>query len=110
MLPGFVRALGWRVVAGRPAWFKRLGGTVGMSAIGMFGPGGGWGIPIAPPTLMVTIGGIAAKPRFVAGEVQERELLGVTLSFDHDIVDGAPAARFTARLAELVQGADGLGG
>jgi hypothetical protein len=41
-----------------PLWFKRFGGTVGVSSIGMFGPGGGWGIPIAPPTLMITVGGI----------------------------------------------------
>jgi len=45
-----------------PIWFERFGGTVGMSSIGMFGPGGGWGIPIAPPTLMITIGGIDTKP------------------------------------------------
>jgi pyruvate/2-oxoglutarate dehydrogenase complex dihydrolipoamide acyltransferase (E2) component len=25
--------------------------------------------------------------------------------FDHDVVDGAPAARFTARLAELMESA-----
>jgi hypothetical protein len=45
-----------------PLWFKRFGGTVGMSSIGMFGPGGGWGIPIAPPTLMITVGGMTTKP------------------------------------------------
>jgi hypothetical protein len=31
-------------------------------AIGMLGPGGGWGIPIAHPTLMITVGGIATNP------------------------------------------------
>jgi hypothetical protein len=29
----------------------------------MFGPSGGWGIPIAPPTLMITVGGITTKSR-----------------------------------------------
>jgi pyruvate/2-oxoglutarate dehydrogenase complex dihydrolipoamide acyltransferase (E2) component len=79
-----------------------------MSAIGMFGPGGGWGIPIAPPTLMITVAGIATKPRYVDGSLQPREMLDVTISADHDLVDGAPAARFARRLADLVQRADGL--
>jgi pyruvate/2-oxoglutarate dehydrogenase complex dihydrolipoamide acyltransferase (E2) component len=74
----------------------------------MFGSGGGWGIPIAPPTLMVTVGGISTQPRLVDGELCNREFLSVTLSFDHDVVDGAPAARFSRRLAELVESADGL--
>jgi pyruvate/2-oxoglutarate dehydrogenase complex dihydrolipoamide acyltransferase (E2) component len=91
-----------------PWWIKRYGGTVGMSSIGMFGSNGGWGIPIAPPTLMITLGGIARKPRIIDGSLQERELLAVTISVDHAIVDGAPAARFAARLAGFIESADGL--
>ncbi len=33
----------------------------------------------------------------------------MTLSFDHDIVDGAPAARFARRLKELIESGYGLG-
>ena len=91
-----------------PLWSKRFGGTVGMSSIGMFGPEGGWGIPIAPPTLMITVGGIATKPRYVGGSLQPRKMLDLTISVDHDLVDGAPAARFARRLADLVESADGL--
>jgi pyruvate/2-oxoglutarate dehydrogenase complex dihydrolipoamide acyltransferase (E2) component len=107
-LPRPVRALTWRLVLRNPEWFKRLGGTVGISSVGMFGPAGGWGIPIAPPTLMITVGGIATKPRYVDGELQARELLDLTISVDHEVVDGAPAARFARRLAELIEQADGL--
>jgi len=107
-VPRPIRSLAWRVIMANPWWVKRLGGTVGMSSIGMFGPNGGWGIPIAPATLMITIGGIARKPRIIDGSLQERELLAVTISVDHAIVDGAPAARFAARLAELVESADSL--
>lgn len=32
----------------------------------------------------------------------------MTISFDHDIVDGAPAARFTQRLKELVEECHGI--
>jgi len=87
-----------------PTLFKRLGGTVGLSSIGMFAGGhGGWGIPIAPPTLMITVGGIAIKPRYVNGNLEPRELLDLTISVDHAVVDGGTAARFTRRLGELLE-------
>ena len=39
-----------------------------------------------------------------------REMPAVTLSYDHDVVDGAPAARFSARPAELLEAGHGLAG
>jgi pyruvate/2-oxoglutarate dehydrogenase complex dihydrolipoamide acyltransferase (E2) component len=66
------------------------------------------GYPVAPPTLMITVGGIATKPRYVAGQLQAREMLDLTISVDHEVVDGALAARFARRLAQLVEQADGL--
>ena len=106
-LPGAVRTVAMRAVAGNPFVFRRTGGTVGISAIGMFSHGG-WGIAIASPTLMVTVGGITRKPRFVDGVLCDRELLALTLSFDHTVVDGAPAARFASRLTDLIESASGL--
>nr|WP_255622447.1 2-oxo acid dehydrogenase subunit E2 [Tessaracoccus sp. OS52] len=109
-IPGPLRTALWRSVLGNPRLFKRFGGTVGLSSVGMFGPSGGWGIPIAPPTLMVTVGGIATKPGYVDGELLPRDMLSLTVSVDHAIVDGAPAARFARRLAELLETAEGLTG
>ena len=107
-LPRLVRALPWRAVMANPWLYKRLGGTVAVSSVGMFGSGGGWAIPITPATLMLTLGGISLEPRFVDGVIRERELLSVTVSVDHDIVDGATAARFVGRLRHLVESAEGL--
>lgn len=107
-LPGPVRRLAYRAAALNPHWQKRIGGTVSVTAVGMFGQGGGWGIPIPLYTLNLTLGGIAWKPAVVDGQIVPREMLSVTLSFDHDVVDGAPAARFAARLRRLVEGAEGL--
>jgi pyruvate/2-oxoglutarate dehydrogenase complex dihydrolipoamide acyltransferase (E2) component len=88
---------------------KKNVGTVGVTAVGMFGNGAGWGIPIPPPTtLMVTVGGIAEKPGVVNGTIAIRDYLSLTISFDHDIVDGAPAARFTERLKDLIESGYGL--
>jgi pyruvate/2-oxoglutarate dehydrogenase complex dihydrolipoamide acyltransferase (E2) component len=93
-----------------PRWWKKNVGTVGITAVGMFGNGAGWGIPPAPPTtLMMTVGGIAEKPGVVNGTIAIRDYLSLTLSVNHDIVDGAPAARFTQRLKELIESGYGLG-
>ena len=94
---------------GRPRLWKETIGTVEISAVGMFGNGAGWGIPPAPAaTLMVTVGGIGEKPVVVDGHVAVREYLSLTISFDHNIIDGAPAARFTQSLKELIESGYGL--
>ena len=42
------------------------------------------------------------------GQIAIRDYLSLTISFDHDIIDGAPAARFTQRLKELIESGYGL--
>ncbi len=107
-LPGFLRGLAYRILPLKPRWFKGVAGTVQVTAVGMFGEGGGWGIPVPLYTLNITLGGIATKPGIVDGRIEPREFLAVTLSFDHVIVDGAPAARFVDRLKGLIEGGQGL--
>ncbi len=108
MLPGFIRRFFLGVLFKNPHWLKEMNGTVSMTAVGMFGSGGGWGIPASNHTLQVTLGGIAEKPGVIEGRIEVREYLSVTVSFDHDIVDGAPAARFTQRFKELIERGYGL--
>jgi pyruvate/2-oxoglutarate dehydrogenase complex dihydrolipoamide acyltransferase (E2) component len=108
LLPGFIRRLFLGVLLKNPHLLKEMNGTVSLTAVGMFGTGGGWGIPVPNHTLQVTLGGIAEKPGVVEGRIEIREYLSVTVSFDHDIVDGAPAARFTQRFKELVESGYGL--
>lgn len=71
--------------------------------MGMFGKGAGWAIPLTYHTLDVTLGGIAGKPGVVDGQIAIRVSLCMTLSLEHTIIDGAPAARFCARLKELIE-------
>jgi pyruvate/2-oxoglutarate dehydrogenase complex dihydrolipoamide acyltransferase (E2) component len=107
-LPGFARRSLYRIMSGNPVWMKRTVGTVALTAVGMFGRGGGWGIPIAITPVFVTLGGIAPKPSVVDGQVAVRECLSLTLTFDHDTVDGAPAARFAGALQALLESGAGL--
>lgn len=108
-LPGFLRRFFTRIVFSDPRRWRQLGGTVGVTAVGMFGEGSGWGIPVASPlTLLLTVGSIAEKPGIVDGHIEPREYLSLTMSFDHDIIDGAPAARFASRLKQLIECGYGL--
>lgn len=107
-LPGILRRFFLWILFKNPQLVKDYYGTVLVSSIGMFGTGSGWGIPVPNHTLQLTLGGIGKKPGVVNGRIEVREYLSVTISFDHDVVDGAPAARFMQRLKKLVENGDGL--
>ena len=108
-MPAVIRDLFYWVIRKNPPWFKEYAGTVVVTSVGMFGQGGGWGLGFLPMhTLGLTIGGIAEKPGVREGHIEIREYLNLTISFDHDIVDGAPAARFAQRLKELIESGYGL--
>jgi pyruvate/2-oxoglutarate dehydrogenase complex dihydrolipoamide acyltransferase (E2) component len=98
----------WWLLGRHPRLQKKYGGTVGITAVGMFGKGASWGIPVEYRTLGITLGGIAEKPGVVDGQIVIREYLCMTLSFNHDIIDGAPAARFTQQLIDLIESGYGL--
>ncbi len=108
LLPGFVRVALLGALHRLPRRQQALAGTVGVTAVGMFGAGAGWGIGFQLHTLSVVVGGIARRPIFFQGVLVEREFLQLTVSVDHDIVDGAPAARFVGRLRELLLTGDGI--
>ena len=108
-LPIILFGLFLRIMGRDPRQMKKYVGTVALTSVGMFGKGAGWGIPPGdPPSLWVTVGGIGEKPGVVDGQIAVREYLSLTISFDHDIIDGAPAARFTQRLKELIESGYGL--
>lgn len=108
-LPKFLRnILFWRKLRLDPFFTKKNMGTINVTAIGMFGRGRGWGVPIPIAGLSITIGGISTQPAVVNDNIEFHEFLCLTIMFDHDVVDGAPAARFLNRLKELMESGFGL--
>jgi len=84
-------------------------GTVQVTALGMFAEGGGFAI--APPTLAslaVVVGGISSSPVAVDGHIETLDLIDLTVTIDHNVVDGAPATRFAADLRQLMHRAAAL--
>lgn len=69
-------------------------GKIAVTSVGMFSKEAVWFIPHGSATVLVTVGSISKKVVEIDGRYISREHLCLTVSFDHDIVDGAPAARF----------------
>lgn len=101
-VPGLFRAM--YAVMRRSVRVHRATGTVQVTAVGMFGGGGGFAL--SPPTLAsltVVVGGLSRRPRVVGEDVGIRDVLDLTVTIDHDVVDGAPAARFVADLRRRME-------
>lgn len=107
-LPGPLRRSAIRVAATRPDIAATFGPAVGVTSIGMFAGGWGWAIPLAPLTVIATVGRIADRAVVRDGVVVVRPMLPLTLSFDHAVIDGAPAARFTETLSTLIENGSAL--
>lgn len=78
-------------------------GTVIVTSIGMIGNVNGWAVPYSIHPLCFAIGSIIKKPGVKDDNIEIREFLNMTILIDHDVVDGAPAARFAARLEDLIK-------
>ncbi|HSJ52805.1 MAG TPA: 2-oxo acid dehydrogenase subunit E2, partial [Anaerolineae bacterium] len=60
-----------------PAGIVPTGGTVAVTAVGMFGKHSGWGVTPTVHSLMLIVGGIARKPGLVGDRVEPREMLSL---------------------------------
>ena len=81
-----------------------LTGTVQVTAIGMFAAGGGFAIaPSTLASLTIVVGGLSKRPRVVDEKIAVRDVLDLTVSIDHNLVDGAPATRFGADLRRRME-------
>jgi pyruvate dehydrogenase E2 component (dihydrolipoamide acetyltransferase) len=56
-----------------------------------------------PGCAILGIGRIERRPMFVGEQVVGRERMSLSLTFDHRVVDGAPAARFLQNLGRLIE-------
>lgn len=102
-LPGSVRRVIVRLAGRSPRVAATFGPPVGVTSIGMLTRGWGWAIPLSPLTVIATVGGIVDRPVVHEGRIVARPMLPLTLTFDHAVVDGAPAARFAETLRDLVE-------
>ena len=79
------------------------GGTFTITNLGAYGIDAFTPIINLPECAILGVGRIAPRPAVVDGQLAVRQRLWLSLTFDHRLVDGAPAARFLQRIAQLVE-------
>jgi pyruvate dehydrogenase E2 component (dihydrolipoamide acetyltransferase) len=72
--------------------------NLGMHEIDAFTP-----IINLPETAILGVGRIKARPAVVEGELCLRQTMWLSLTFDHRLVDGGPAARFLQHIRNVIE-------
>jgi len=78
------------------------GGTFTVSNLGMFNVDAFTPIINAPQSGILGVGRILEKPVIYRGEITKRSMLVLSLTFDHRVIDGAPAGAFLQTVADLL--------
>jgi len=97
------RGLTERARTGKATYEDLSGGTFTITNLGMYGVETFVPIINPPETAILGVGAIQERPVVVQGEIKTRPLIHLTLSFDHRVVNGAPAARFMQRLKRILE-------
>lgn len=90
-------------IADKNIHMARKYGKIAVTAVGMYSKEPLWFIPHGTATVLITVGSIEKKVVELNNQFVSREHLCLTVSFDHDIVDGAPASRFMNQLIETIK-------
>ncbi|MEW6265970.1 MAG: dihydrolipoamide acetyltransferase family protein [Thermodesulfobacteriota bacterium] len=99
-----VKDLTSRARAGRLTLDDITRGTFTLSNIGTFGSGYFFATPVInqPESAILGTGAIVDRPVVVDGQIVIRPIMNLSLTFDHRVINGAPAGKFVARLTELL--------
>ncbi|WP_374459815.1 dihydrolipoamide acetyltransferase family protein [Microbacterium sp.] len=102
-LSAAIRALAETARAGKTSPAELAGGTFSLSNIGVFGVDAG--TPILPPgqSGILAVGAVRRQPWEYRGEIALRQLMTLSLSFDHRLVDGAEGATFLKDVADILE-------
>lgn len=81
------------------------GGTFTLTNLGAFGGGWGFGTPIInqPESAILGTGAITDRPVVRQGQIVIRPIMTCSFTFDHRVIDGAPAAKFMVSLTKLLE-------
>jgi len=102
-LAGEIEKLAEKARAGQLALEEVHGSTFTVTNVGAIG--GLFATPIInlPEVAILGVYKIVKRPVFREGKVEVRDMMYLSLTFDHRVVDGAYAARFTTRVIETIQ-------
>jgi len=103
-----VRALVEKARVGKLMPDDVSGGTFTLTNLGAFGGGWGFGTPIInqPQSAILGTGAITDRPVVRQGQIVIRPIMTYSFTFDHRVVDGAPAGIFMAQVTQLLENPD----
>jgi len=108
-LPPLLRRALFGQMPKNPRFVQKTMGTIVVSAVGMFLPHhAAWAVGQSNHTISIWVGSTVERICRIRGELVPRTFGCISIDIDHDIIDGAPAARFTASLVEMIENASVL--
>lgn len=104
-LPKAVVMVLFRFILKNHRLVKKHSGTAFVTSVSMFSNTPGYVVPYAggPKAVSFAVGTVAKKPVVRKNEIEIREIVNLTAVFNHDLIDGAPAARFINRLRKYIE-------
>ncbi len=102
-LAGETADLAERARSNRLSPDELLGGTFTITNLGTLDVDGFTPIINPPQSAILGVGRIVPRPVVADGEIAVRYMVTLSLSFDHRIVDGAPAAQFLQALKQAIE-------
>jgi pyruvate dehydrogenase E2 component (dihydrolipoamide acetyltransferase) len=98
-----VRELAERARARRLKPEEYTGATFSVSNLGMFGIDEFTAVINPPEGAILAVGAMQPKPVVREGEVVVRQLMRVTMSCDHRVIDGATGAKFLQTFKKILE-------
>jgi len=98
-----INSLAERAIKGRSLPDELSGGTFTITNLGAYEIDAFTPLINPPECAILGVGRIVSKPVGLNGQIVLRETLALSLSFDHRLVDGAPAAKFLQRVKQLIE-------
>lgn len=98
-----ILALAERAIKGRSQPDDLSGGTFSVTNLGAYEIDAFTPLVNPPECAILGVGRIVPKPVGLNGQIVLRDMLALSLSFDHRLVDGAPAAKFLQRVKQLIE-------
>ena len=108
------RDLAKKAREGRTSYEEVTGGTFTITNLGSYGIDAFTPIINAPQVGILGVGRVVEKPVVYEGEITKRAMMFLSLTFDHRVIDGAPAAEFLRTVKDHLEdpwwmvAADGL--
>ena len=103
IFPAFIRRLMWHFILKTPKIANKTMGSVSITPIGMMGSVRGLFLHTSIHPISFGVGSIVKKPGVVGKCIEIRDFLQMTILLDHDVIDGAPMARFVRKLSKRIE-------